>query len=525
MLTPDYLDTLPDALVELFQQVEDDILRDIARRINKMGELTPTAVWQAWRLEQTRAVYSDVVRTLAKYSGKADAEIRRILQDAGATALAADDTIYRVMGFAPSDISTNPALLNLLNAGYRQTLGSWKNLTRTTANTVTRQFEDALDRAWLQVSSGAFDYKTAVKRAVDDLASKGIKAIRYPSGHTDTLEVAARRAVLTGVNQTAAKLQIARADEMGCDLVETTAHPGARPSHAEWQGQVFSRSGRSPKYPPFERTGYGTGAGLCGWNCRHSFYPFFEGLSDRAYSRSYLEDINARDIDYRGKKYSRYEINQQQRALERRVRAAKRKYLAEDAAGLDTSAAAAELNNARRKLDAFVRDTGGRLDSARIGVSGFGRSAAARATAGAKAANVELSRLRKLDQTRQARLTENPSLALPNAGRVVLESDKFIKYLFNKKNPRGYAKGIAFTSRLGYDINNWEELKDEIHSRAALYPARQTGDAGHGMKYEQLMILYGKKNMPTNVVVGWIEEDGIPRMTSTYIKEVNEHDN
>lgn len=81
------------------------------------------------------------------------------------------------------------------------------------------------------------------------------------------------------------------------------------------QGQVFSRSGHSRKYPPFERTGYGTGAGLCGWNCRHSFYPFFEGLSDRAYSRSYLDDINARDIDYRGKKYSRYEINQQQRAL------------------------------------------------------------------------------------------------------------------------------------------------------------------------------------------------------------------
>lgn len=174
MLAPDYLDTLPDALVELFQQVEDDILRDIARRINKIGGLTSTAAWQAWRLEQTRAVYSDVVRTLAKYSGKADAEIRRILQDAGATALAADDTIYRVMGFAPSDISTNPALLNLLNAGYRQTLGSWKNLTRTTANTVTRQFEDALDRAWLQVSSGAFDYKTAVKGAVDDLAGKGI---------------------------------------------------------------------------------------------------------------------------------------------------------------------------------------------------------------------------------------------------------------------------------------------------------------------------------------------------------------
>ena len=256
------------------------------------------------------------------------------------------------------------------------------------------------------MSSGAFDYKTAVKRAVDDLASKGIKAIRYPSGHTDTLEVAARRAVLTGVNQTASKLQIARADEMGCDLVETTAHPGARPSHAEWQGQVFSRSGRSPKYPAFERTGYGTGAGLCGWNCRHSFYPFFEGLSDRAYSRSYLDDINARDIDYRGKKYSRYEINQQQRALERRVRAAKRKYLAEDAAGLDTSAAAAELNNARQKLKAFVQATGGRTDSARESVSGFGRSQASNASWAARKLGMGASAL----QAKDAMRTQLPAL-------------------------------------------------------------------------------------------------------------------
>lgn len=129
------------------------------------------------------------------------------------------------MGFAPSDISTNPALLNLLNAGYRQTLGSWKNLTRTTANTVTRQFEDALDRAWLQVSSGAFDYKTAVKRAVDDLAGKGIKAIRYPSGRTDTLEVAARRAVLTGVNKPLQSCKSPVRMKWACDLVETTAHP------------------------------------------------------------------------------------------------------------------------------------------------------------------------------------------------------------------------------------------------------------------------------------------------------------
>ena len=221
MLTPEYLDTLPDTLVSLWQRVEDDILRDIARRVGKMDTVTETAAWQLWRLEQTRALRTDIVRLLAKYSGKSDTEIRRLLQEAGTRTLA--DALYQAMGLDPPNVNTSPALLNLLNAGYRQTRGTWQNFTRTTANTVTRQFENALDRAWLQVSSGAFDYKTAIKRAVDGL-SQDMKYITYPTGHRDTLEVAVRRAVLTGVNQTACKLQIARADEMGCEFVEVSAH-------------------------------------------------------------------------------------------------------------------------------------------------------------------------------------------------------------------------------------------------------------------------------------------------------------
>lgn len=396
MLTPEYLDTLPDALVALWQTVEDDILRDIARRIGKLADgdaPTETAAWQLWRFQQTQALHQDVVRLLAKYSGKSDAEIRRILQAAGAEALAADDALYQALGFSPSDINSSPALLNLLNAGYRQTAGTWKNLTATTANTVTRQFEDALDRAWLQTSSGAFDYKTAVKRAVDGLAADGLKAVTYPSGHTDTLEVAVRRAVLTGVNQTAAKLQLARAEEMGCAFVEVTAHGGARSDgsqgpadHAWWQGKVYHIGGDVWRdgvfYPDFATaTGYGTGEGLCGWNCRHNFFPFWPGISKRNYTDAALQALNARDIPYHGKLYTRYEISQMQRALERRVRSAKRTFLAEDEAGLDTGAAAAKLKAARQSLAQFVRDTGGRQDSARESVSGFGRSAAGKANA------------------------------------------------------------------------------------------------------------------------------------------------
>lgn len=389
MLAPDYLDHAPDRLVLLFQQVEDDILRDVARRISKMEALTPTANWQLWRYEQTEALRQDVVKKLARYTGKSEAEIRRLMQEAATRAMEAEDEIYYHYGKEPTPFAENETLQALLNAGYQQTAGTFHNLTATTANTVSGQFEAALDRAHLKVSSGAFDYRSAVKSAVDSLADT-MKYVTYPTGHTDTLEVAARRAVLTGVNQTGAKLQVARADEMGVKFFETTAHGGARPSHAEWQGRQFHRGGAvdymGKHYPDFEAaTGYGTGTGLCGWNCSHTFFAIFPELgAPPAWTQESLEALNALDIEYNGQKYTRYEISQMQRARERTVRKYKRRYLAEDAAGADTTASAVKLRQARQELADFIAATGGRADSARTSVAGFGRSESSKATWAAK---------------------------------------------------------------------------------------------------------------------------------------------
>lgn len=391
MLTPDYLDTLPDAAAELWQQVEDDILRDIARRIGALDELeplTPTAQWQAWRYEQVQACHQDVLSLLAKYSGKSREVIRQTLLDAALTTLASDDAVYRAAGLEPPPVERSEALNNLLNAGYRQTLGTWRNLTATTANTVTGEFERALDRAWLQVSSGAFSYDVAIRRAVDGLAAH-MNGVTYPSGHKDTLEVAVRRAVLTGTNQTCAKLQLARAEEMGCEFVEVSAHAGARPEHALWQGKVYHIGGAVELdgvwYEDFETaTGYGTGPGLCGWNCRHNFYPFFPGVSKRLYDDAALAKLADKTVEYGGKMYTEYEITQMQRALERRVRKYKRRYLAEDAAGADSTTTTLRLKQARQELNAFTRATGSRNDSSRTSVSGFGRSQASKSTAVAR---------------------------------------------------------------------------------------------------------------------------------------------
>lgn len=384
MLPPSYLDAMPDAFVQLAQQVEDEILQDVARRIGKMGTLTETADWQLWRYQQTEAVRENVVKLLAKYSGKSEATIRRLLKEAATEAMEREDAIYYHYNLEPTPFEESAALNNLLNAGARQTCGTWRNLTATTANTVSGAFERTLDVAWGKVATGAFDYKTAVKQAVDSLADE-MPEITYPSGHTDSLEVAARRAVLTGVNQTAGRLQVARADEMGVEFVETSAHGGARPSHAEWQGRRFHRGGAvdylGKHYPDFEQaTGYGTGAGLCGWNCRHTFFAVFPELGDPpTWTEESLQELNARNIEYNGKLYTQYEVNQMQRARERNVRKWKKRYLAESAAGSDTTDSAVRLKAARQSLSEFAKATGGRVDSARTSVHGFGRSASSKA--------------------------------------------------------------------------------------------------------------------------------------------------
>ena len=478
MLAPDYLDHAPDRLVLLWQQVEDDILRDVARRISKMDTLTPTANWQLWRYEQTEALRQDVVKKLARYTGKSEAEIRRLMQEAATRAMEAEDEIYYHYGKEPTPFADNATLQALLNAGYQQTAGTFHNLTATTANTVSGQFEAALDRAHLKVSSGAFDYKSAIKGAVDSLADT-MKYVTYPTGHTDTLEVAARRAVLTGVNQTAGKLQEARMDEMDCEFVETSAHGGARPSHAEWQGRQFHRGGAvdymGKHYPDFyAATGYGTGGGIYGWNCSHTHFAIYPELgAPPAWTQESLEALNARDIEYNGGKYTRYEISQMQRARERTVRKYKRRYLAEDAAGADTTASAVKP---RQELSDFISATGGRADSARTSVAGFGRSASSKASFLARkqerfdAANTELQQMRENGIIKSTgKLIEAPSA--PN--ELIVNRDHVFQRMIERNMTLADCDKIIESSKVA--LSQWNGGQTVYYSEQGFVAVRANG--------------------------------------------------
>lgn len=374
----------PDALVELYRQAEDDILIDMARRIKEYDFFIPAARFQKAKLEAMGLVWQEILRRLSALTGRTQEELTALWRQAAVLAAQENLAVYRAGGVYDAGKLDRNALDDVLRGGLKQTAGMFRNLTQSTARAGSYQFADALDRAWLQISSGAFDRQTAVQMAVHDLAEKGVCAARYRSGHADYLEVAVRRAIVTGLNQSTLRMQEALADQMGCDLVEVSAHSGARPSHAEWQGRIYSRSGKDKRYPDFvESTGYGTGAGLGGWNCRHRWYPYVEG-TPRRMTDAQLEALDKPAYKYRGQDMTAYQAEQKQRYFERQIRRWKREYLAARELGEDTAEAAAKLRAWRRALSGFLKETGLKRRSERERVEGFGRREAAKATAQAK---------------------------------------------------------------------------------------------------------------------------------------------
>lgn len=326
MLTPQTLQKLPDDLVDLVSEVQKDIIKSIARKLVKADYLTPSAEWQLYKASQLRLSTKEITVMLAKFTGKSKRQITKLYTDACKEAVNNDAKIYRAYGKDCSAALRSVALSNTLKAGIKNANGMTKNLCRSMVESSQTTVTHLMDKAWLKVQSGAFTYQDAIYDAVSELAEQGIAAVTYSSGKTDWADVAVRRAVMTGISQTAGQMQLDLAAEMDCDLVEVTAHMGARPSHALWQGKVYSISGKSKKYPKLSTaTGYGTGGGLKGWNCRHDFYPFFEGISERANLPVDVTENNRQ-----------YELSQKQRAMERSIRATKRRLAAYDGALAET---------------------------------------------------------------------------------------------------------------------------------------------------------------------------------------------
>ena len=324
MLRPAYLAAIAEGSEQIASELHDYIVQAIVgRMMERIGRgekylLTSADRWRIQILQDAGELLENITAELSLYTGKQIQEIRSAMEEAGVKALEADDLIYSAAGLSTLPLWESPALVRLMERNMNASLGEWRNYTRTTAEEAQRFYITECDKAYNRVMSGAVAYTQAVKEAVEEVASAGV-AVKYPTGHTDTLETATARAVRTGIAQATGDISLKRMEEMNWDIILVSAHIGARTgdggqnpgNHLWWQGQFYSRTGEDKHFPPFSQTGYGTGEGLCGWNCRHSF-----GCGDGVHNP--YKDIQTED-NVRMEK-----LEKRQRELERRVRKTKR---------------------------------------------------------------------------------------------------------------------------------------------------------------------------------------------------------
>lgn len=342
MLPPEYFTNKEDRLLELYRQLEDFILKDITRRLLSAGEMTATADRLIWKLKQMGESQVSIERKLRKMTELSKKELRALLQDAVIASWKDDNTILkRLLGYLPRDPLGNAAVIRVMDAEYKKSIGELTNLTRTTMKQSQIDLINMLDEADLRVAAGVQSYSAAVCDILDRYAGRGIY-VDYPSGARRTLEAAVRCCVVTSMNQTAAQVTNQYIVEARAEYVLVSAHLGARvaqkgqpalASHADWQGKVYKIRGTEPGCPNLlERTGYdvdlntGQGTvknplGLHGYNCRHSHKPW-----DPRLRNPYVDENGNLKIDNEENR-KRYEMQQKQRAMERSLRAWKRKLI------------------------------------------------------------------------------------------------------------------------------------------------------------------------------------------------------
>lgn len=366
-ITPEQYSAITHKVEKLTLTLEENILRDISRRISKAGSITDSAEWQIIQLKELGYATEFIENEIIKYTQKTQEEIQQMFFDTGQVSDDFYNNVYSATGKQYTPIYENPYLMQFMAAGIKQSRNELKNFTQSMGfavrqpdgtlkfTPIAKTYQDILDTAHMEVATGTFDYTTSIRNATKKLTDSGLRFVDYASGASHHADVAARRAVLTGVSQFAGKISEYNAEQLETDIVEVTAHAGARPDHAEWQGGWYSLSGNSKKYKSLvDVTGYGTGPGLKGWNCGHDFYPVIEGVSVPMYTPEELANIDPPPIEYNGKELTYYECTQKQRSMENQMRKTKRELIAADGNG-DKDMFTAKSIKLRRQKESYAK--------------------------------------------------------------------------------------------------------------------------------------------------------------------------
>lgn len=335
MFTPTEIKALPSAMEQLYRSLQLNIMSDLTERLKANGEeITSAADWQINRLYELGVSKDGIDSLIQSTLNASDDEIDRIYDEVVQSGYARNEELYTGKGKEYIPYAENKQLQQLVKAVKNQTKSEYRNITgslgfavRNADNTLSFTpladfYQRTLDNGLMQIASGAVDYNTVLKRAVKAMTDSGLRTVDYASGWSNRVDVAARRALMTGFNQVVAKVNEDNAEQLGTEYFEVSYHRGARPTHQVWQGRVYSKKELETV------CGLGTVTGLCGANCYHSYSPFIKGIDTPTYSEEELDRMNEEENtpkEYNGKEYTAYEAQQRQRQLETAMRADRQK--------------------------------------------------------------------------------------------------------------------------------------------------------------------------------------------------------
>lgn len=335
MFTPTEIEALPSAMEQLYRSLQLNIMSDITERLKANGEeITSAADWQINRLYELGVSKDEIDSLIQSTLDVSDDEIDRIYDEVVKSGYARNEELYTSKGKEYIPYAENKQLQQLVKAVKNQTKSEYRNITgslgfavRNADNTLSFTpladfYQRTLDNGLMQIASGAVDYNTVLKKAVKAMTDSGLRTVDYASGWSNRVDVAARRALMTGFNQVVAKVNEDNAEQLGTEYFEVSYHRGARPAHQVWQGRVYSKKELETV------CGLGTVTGLCGANCYHSYSPFIKGIDTPTYSEEELDRMNEEENtpkEYNGKTYTAYEAQQRQRQLETAMRADRQK--------------------------------------------------------------------------------------------------------------------------------------------------------------------------------------------------------
>ena len=498
MLTPQQLQNLPKPLTDIYEELSEFVLRDIARRIAGAANITDTAEYQMYRARELGLSTKEITEKIAQINGVAEEKIAELILDAAERSNEFDARMLTGNDGSAIPLKDNEQLQKLMAAQIKQTGGTCKNLTGTLGfaernaykqvvySSLTDFLRKQMDMAQMKVATGVCDYNTAIQQACNTLAASGVRTIYYSSGHSDRIEVAVRRALMTSVAQITQKISEQNAEEFGADGWEISAHIGARPSHALYQGKQYPNSQYETIVLPL----------INDYNCRHSAYPVIMGVTKPSYTEKELTSLDPPPITYNGKQYTAYEAQQQMRKMERKMRKQKDRCIAADAVGDTETFTAASIKLRRQKdvYEDFCRAAGTYTEYERTFVAGYNRhlsgktGAITRAQKKMKNAQMTLTDLDNggIIKSNKAKLADKFSVAdsIEKAQEYARDVLKFDYYQYEKFN-------LDVANMVNYEIAKGYDLFGNIHDGGyldgiMLYPKRSDWVAAYSPSFHTI---------------------------------------